>query len=45
MSWSTGYGSETCEPLDIIMKDDSITVAQYAEDHGLLETAGWKKLK
>jgi hypothetical protein len=27
------------------MKDDPITMAQYAEDHGLLDTAGWKKLK
>jgi hypothetical protein len=38
-------GSETYEPLDIIMKDDPITVAQYVEDHGLLDTTGWKKLK
>jgi hypothetical protein len=35
-------GSETYEQLDIIIKDDPIIVAQYAEDHGLLETAGWK---
>jgi hypothetical protein len=27
------------------MKDDPITVAQYAEDNGLLDTPGWKKLK
>jgi hypothetical protein len=43
VKWEDGY--ETYEPLDIIMKDDPITVAQYAEDHGLLDTAGWKKLK
>jgi hypothetical protein len=38
-------GSETYEPPDRIMKDDPITVAHYAEDHGLLDTPGWKKLK
>jgi hypothetical protein len=38
-------GSESYEPLDIIRKDDPITVAQYAEDYGLLDTPGWKKLK
>jgi hypothetical protein len=27
------------------MKDDPITVAQYAEDHGLLEREGWNNLK
>jgi hypothetical protein len=43
VKWEDGY--ETYEALDIIVKDDPITVAQYAEDHGLLETAGWKKLK
>jgi hypothetical protein len=31
---------ETYEPPDIIMKDDLLTVAQYVEDHGLLDTAG-----
>jgi hypothetical protein len=38
-------GSETYEPLDIIMKDDPITMAQYAEDRGSIDTSGWKKVK
>jgi hypothetical protein len=33
-------GSETYEPLDIIMKDDPIALAQYAEDNGLLDSPG-----
>jgi hypothetical protein len=37
---------ETYEPLDIIIMKDAypITVEQYAEYHGLLKTAGWKKV-
>ena len=27
------------------MKDDPLTVAQYAENNGLLDTPGWKRLK
>jgi hypothetical protein len=38
-------GSETYEPLDIIMKDDPIRVAQYAQHRGSLDTPGWNKLK
>jgi hypothetical protein len=38
-------GCETYEPLDIIMKDDPIMLAQYGEDNRLLDTPGWKKLK
>ena len=38
-------GSQTWEPLNIIGKDDPITCAVYAKDHGLLETTGWKFLK
>jgi hypothetical protein len=37
--------SETYEGLDIIMKDDPVMLAQYAEDNGLLDTPGWKNLK
>ena len=36
---------ETYEPLDTMIKDDPVCLAQYAKDHGLLETQGWKKLK
>jgi hypothetical protein len=36
-------GSETYKrPLDIIMKNDPIMLAQYAEDNILLDTPGWK---
>ena len=38
-------GSQTYEPLTIMIKDDPITCARYAVDNGLLETAGWKSLK
>jgi hypothetical protein len=38
-------GSETFEPLSIIRRDDPITCAKYAKEHGLLDTNGWKQLK
>ena len=38
-------GSESYEPLSIIRKDDPITCAKYAKEHGLLDTEGWKQLK
>jgi hypothetical protein len=38
-------GTSTYEPLSVISKDDPITVAKYAFDNDLLETAGWKQLK
>ena len=37
--------SETYEPLDILIKDDPISVAKYAQDNDLLDTPGWKRLK
>jgi hypothetical protein len=42
VKWEDVY--ETYEPLDIIIKDDPITLAQYAEDNGLLDRPGWKGL-
>jgi hypothetical protein len=33
-------GSETDEPLDIIIKDDPVSVADYAFEHNVLETPG-----
>jgi hypothetical protein len=36
---------EMCEPLAAMIKDDPITVAAYAQEQGLLNTPGWKKLK
>ena len=38
-------GTQSWEPLAVISKDDPITVSEYARDHGLLETPGWKRLK
>jgi hypothetical protein len=38
-------GSETYEPLDMIIKDDPITLAAYAVKHDLLGRPGWKKRK
>ena len=38
-------GSETYEPLDIMIKDDPVTLAKYALDHDLLEVPGWKRLR
>jgi len=31
--------------LSNLVQDDPVTVAKYAEDHGLLDTDGWKGLK
>jgi len=33
------------EPLDVIAKDDPVTCAVYAKEHGLLDTPGWKQFK
>jgi Reverse transcriptase (RNA-dependent DNA polymerase) len=38
-------GSETYEPLDTMIKDDPVCLAQYAKDNNLLDTQGWKNLK
>jgi hypothetical protein len=38
-------GSETDEPLTVIARDDPVTCAAYAKEHGLLEEEGWKRLK
>ena len=38
-------GSITDEPLDLISKDDPVTLAIYARDHDLLNTPGWKRLR
>src|SRR5690348_3824985 len=46
IQWSDG--SVTAEPLSVIttiMQDDAVECAKYATEHGLLNTAGWKKLK
>ena len=38
-------GSETWEPLNMMIKDDPATLAKYAKENNLLETPGWKSLK
>ena len=38
-------GSKTWEPLNMVSKDDPVTLAAYAKDHDLLETPGWKFLR
>ena len=38
-------GSQSWEPLSTIANDDPLTVARYAQEHELLDTPGWKRLK
>jgi hypothetical protein len=38
-------GSKMFKPLKIIVQDDPITCAEYAQAHGLMEKRGWKRLK
>jgi hypothetical protein len=38
-------GEITSEPLNIFGKDDPVTCAVYAREHGLLEEEGWKRFK
>ena len=37
-------GSKTWEPLNMIAKDDPVSLANYAKQNGLLEAPGWKFL-
>jgi DNA-directed RNA polymerase subunit L len=37
-------GSESYEPLEMIIKDDLVTLASYALKHDLLGHPRWKKL-
>ena len=37
--------SETYEPFDLIYQDDPVTLSLYAQEHDLLDTPGWKRLK
>jgi hypothetical protein len=43
VEWETG--EVTIEPLNLISKDDPVTVAVYAKEHNLLDTEGWKQFK
>ena len=38
-------GTQTYEPLDIMIKDDPITLAIYAQDNDLLQTPSWKRCR
>ena len=38
-------GSETWVPLNIVGKDDPVTLAAYAKEHNLVNTPGWKFLR
>jgi hypothetical protein len=38
-------GEIMSEPLNIFGKDDPVTCAVYAREHGLLEEEGWKRFK
>lgn len=43
VNWSDG--SKTWEPLNLIAKDDPVTLAAYAKANDLLEVPGWKSLR
>jgi hypothetical protein len=46
--WQGGVGGGGCttwEPLSSLMKDDPMSCAAYAREHGLLNAAGWKHLR
>jgi hypothetical protein len=38
-------GSDTYEPLEMIIKDDLVTLASYALNHDLFGRPGWKKVR
>ncbi|MEE4662268.1 MAG: reverse transcriptase domain-containing protein, partial [Halieaceae bacterium] len=43
VEWETGEITE--EPLNMIGRDDPVTVALYAKEKGLLDTDGWRMFK
>ncbi len=43
VSWTDG--SKTWDPLNIVVKDDMVTLANYAKENDLLEIPGWKFLR
>jgi len=43
VEWESG--ETTYEPLDLIASDDPVTCAEYAKQHDLLDTAGWKRFR
>ena len=38
-------GTQTYEPLNMMIKDDPLTLATYAKENNLLNTPSWKRLK
>ena len=43
MLWETG--EVIYEPLDLLAKDITVDLSQYAIDHNLLDVTGWKRFK
>jgi hypothetical protein len=43
VEWESG--ETTYEPLDLIASDDPVTCADYAKQHDLLDTSGWKRFR
>jgi hypothetical protein len=43
MTWEDG--SKTWEPVSLVMKDDTVTLAAYTKAHNLLDMPSWKSLK
>jgi hypothetical protein len=43
VEWESG--ETTYEPLDLIASDDPVMCAEYAKQHDLLDTAGWKRFR
>ena len=41
VEWESG--ETTYEPLDLMASDNPVTCAEYAKQHNLLDTAGWKR--
>ena len=37
-------GPQTWDPVNIMAKQDPMTIVKYAHDHELLKTPGWKFL-
>ena len=43
IEWENGEIS--FEPLNVMIADDEVTIAQYAKERNLLDTKGWKSLR
>ena len=43
VEWETG--ETNYQPVDLMARDDPVTLAIYAKENGLLDTPGWKRFK